>query len=86
MSAARFGRLAAVAAVAWASYAGLLGFVGGRTFEDEPWKAVVSGFVLAGALAVALEAGRRLWRRSRAGRSDAGHEGGPAEAVAVPGC
>ena len=56
----RFERLALVAAVLWASYAGLLGFVGGRAFEDDPLKALLVGFGLALAVVLAVEAGRRV--------------------------
>jgi membrane-associated protein len=36
MPARRFLRLAALAAVVWGSHAGLLGYLGGRTFEESP--------------------------------------------------
>ena len=61
----RFERLALVAAVLWASYAALLGYVGGRAFEDDPLKALLVGFGLAAGVAVAVEAGRRLARAAR---------------------
>jgi membrane-associated protein len=61
----RFERLALVAAVLWATYAAMLGFVGGRTFEDDPLKALLVGFGLAGALVVMVEVGRRLVRSRR---------------------
>jgi membrane protein DedA with SNARE-associated domain len=61
----RFERLALVAAVLWASYAALLGYVGGRAFEDDPLKALIVGFGLAAGVAVAVEAGRRLARAAR---------------------
>jgi len=55
----RFERLAAVAAGVWATYAGALGFVGGRAFEDDPLKALLVGFGLAAVLALAFEGLRR---------------------------
>ena len=61
----RFERLAAIAALIWASYAALLGYVGGRAFEDDPLKALLVGFGLAFGVAVAVEAGRRLVRAAR---------------------
>ena len=60
----RFLRLAAIAAAAWGSYGGLLGYVGGRTFEEEPWKAIVVGLLLAGALTLLFEGARLLARRA----------------------
>ena len=32
----------AIAAVIWASYAALLGYFGGSTFEDAPWKGLIA--------------------------------------------
>ena len=68
MPAARFARLAAVAAAIWGSYAGLLGYLGGRTFEQEPWKGIVAGIVLAAALTLVLEAIRFGTRHVRLAR------------------
>ena len=34
----RFIRYDAIAASIWASYAALLGYFGGKTFQDAPWK------------------------------------------------
>ena len=63
MAAGRFARLAAAAAVIWGVYGAALGYAGGRTFEEEPWKGVVVGVSLAAALALILEAHRALARR-----------------------
>jgi membrane-associated protein len=63
----RFERLAAVAAVLWASYAAMLGFLGGRSFEERPWLGALLAFGLAAALGLAVEGVRRL-RRSPAHR------------------
>jgi membrane-associated protein len=54
-----------VAASAWASYATLLGYFGGKTFENHPWWGL--GIALAGALTVGLgvELGRYLLQRRR---------------------
>ena len=68
MRPARFLRLAAAAALIWGAYGGLLGYLGGRTFEQEPWKGIVAGLLLAGALAVVLEGARWRRRRGREGR------------------
>jgi membrane-associated protein len=61
----RFERLALLAALLWASYAALLGYAGGRAFEDDPLKALLVGFGIAAAIVVAVEAGRRLARAAR---------------------
>src|SRR5207249_940572 len=54
-----------IAATAWASYATLLGYFGGKTFENHPWWGL--GFALAGALlvGVGVELGRWLWHRRK---------------------
>lgn len=70
MRLARFLPYAAFAGLAWAAFAGLLGYAGGRTFEDHPHVAFAAAFGAAGAVALALEGGRR-WRRWRTG-DDAG--------------
>jgi membrane-associated protein len=52
-----------IAATVWASYATLLGYFGGKTFEDHPWWGL--GLALLGALTVGagVELGRHLWQR-----------------------
>jgi len=47
----RFLLFSGVAALAWASGTGLLGYLGGRTFEQRPYLAVVPAVTLAFALA-----------------------------------
>ena len=51
----------------WGSYAGLLGYFGGKTFKDSPFK----GFLVAFAIALALTGGVELvrWLRKREPRS-----------------
>lgn len=61
----RFERLAAMAAVLWASYAVMLGYLGGKAFEDEPTKALLLGFGLAAGLAAAIAGTRRIVRAAR---------------------
>jgi membrane-associated protein len=56
----RFERLAAVAAVLWASYAGLLGFAGGKAFEERPWIGALLAFGVAAAVGLVVQAVRRL--------------------------
>jgi membrane-associated protein len=63
----RFALFDVVAALGWASYAALLGYFGGRTFEHAAWK----GLLLALAIALAVAGGVELTRwylRRRAAR------------------
>lgn len=46
------------AGLVWASYAALLGYVGGRTFEQNPLK----GFIIAFAVALAVTGGVEVYR------------------------
>jgi membrane protein DedA with SNARE-associated domain len=59
----RYARLAALAAVLWASYASLVGYLGGRAFEDSAWKGLVLALGLAFAIAAVVELSRRALRR-----------------------
>lgn len=65
----RFAAFASAAAVVWASYAGLVGYLGGRAFDESPLLGLVLGFGIAAAVYAALEATRFFRRRSRAGLS-----------------
>jgi membrane-associated protein len=59
---------ALLAAVGWAVYAAVLGYVGGRTFHDKPWLALLIALGIAFAIAFLSEAGRKIRERaSRAG-------------------
>ncbi|GAA2440238.1 hypothetical protein GCM10010191_64810 [Actinomadura vinacea] len=60
-----FSLFAAVAAVSWAVYGGLLGFVGGKAFEHDPVKGVALGIGLALTLTVVVESVRFVRGRSR---------------------
>jgi membrane-associated protein len=51
------------AGIVWACYAALLGYVGGRTFEENPLKAFLIAFAVALAVTGAVEAFR--WLRKR---------------------
>jgi membrane-associated protein len=53
----------AIAALSWALYAALLGYFGGRAFEDEPWKGLVLALVIAFSVAASVEGVR--WLRAR---------------------
>ena len=59
----RFLPADAAAALAWGIYAALLGYFGGRAFEDEPWQGLVVALGIGFALGGAVEIGRHLRRR-----------------------
>ncbi len=52
-----------VAGTIWGTYAAMLGFVGGKQFEEEPWKGLLLAFFVAVAFAALVEAVR--WVRGR---------------------
>lgn len=63
----RFLGFAAVAAVLWAAFAALVGYVGGKSFQDDPHLA----FALAFGLTIVSFGAIELVRRLRLGRSTA---------------
>ena len=58
---ARFAMFDAVAALIWAVYGALLGYLGGRMFQDKAWAALLVAFGIAGSITLATEAWQR-WR------------------------
>ncbi|EIV90727.1 DedA family protein [Frankia sp. QA3] len=72
----RFVPAAAAGAIGWSGYNALLGFVGGSTFTDAPWKGFLLAFGLAGAVSAAIEGGRWLWSRRRPGEDRNADAGG----------
>jgi membrane-associated protein len=62
-----FVRWVVVATVIWASYAALLGRIGGEAFKDDHTKAFLFAFGLAIGTNIVIEVGRHLYRRRRAG-------------------
>ena len=64
----RFATFDAIAAAVWALYASLLGYFGGRAFENEPWKGLVLAFAIAVAAGGCVEL-VRWWRRRTAHRA-----------------
>jgi membrane-associated protein len=62
----RFVAFDAVAATIWATYASLLGFIGGRTFEDNHTLAFGAAFGLAVSGTLLIELGR--WLHGRGSR------------------
>jgi membrane-associated protein len=57
----RFAPFVLIAGIFWATFAALLGYLGGRTFEDQPLYALLLAFGIAGVITVGAEAFRR-WR------------------------
>ena len=63
----RFLLFDAIAGAIWGSYTVLLGYFGGRTFEEEPWKGLLLAFGIALAVTAVVEVVRHLrQRRARA--------------------
>jgi membrane-associated protein len=58
-----FFPMAALAAIAWASYAVLLGYYGGRAFEERPLLALGVALAIAFGVTAVVELTRRLRRR-----------------------
>jgi membrane protein DedA with SNARE-associated domain len=54
-----------IAGVIWGNYAALLGYLGGKQFEEEPWKGLLLAFALAVSIAAAIEITRTRLRRRR---------------------
>ena len=67
----------ALAGMLWASYAFLLGRIGGQAFEGRPWAGLLVGLGLTVAVSGVIEAARRIRRqqRRRQARPRPGHPG-----------
>ena len=61
----RFAVFDAMAALIWALYASLLGYFGGRAFENAAWKGLLVAFGIAFAVAAGVEIVRWYLRRRR---------------------
>jgi membrane protein DedA with SNARE-associated domain len=61
----RFIMADVLAGFIWGTYASLLGYFGGKTFEEQPWKGLILAFVVALAVAGAVELVRHLRERRR---------------------
>lgn len=59
----RFARSDILAAVLWATYAALLGYVGGKAFEKAPWKGLLVAFGVALAITIGVEGVRAVLSR-----------------------
>src|SRR5688572_5380120 len=66
----RFVLADAIAAVIWGTYAALLGYIGGKQFEEQPWKGLLLAFVVAISLAGLVELVRHLREKRRAGAAE----------------
>jgi membrane protein DedA with SNARE-associated domain len=51
----RFLRYDVVAGGLWAAYATMLGYIGGKQFEEQPWKGIVVGLAIAFTVAFLIE-------------------------------
>jgi membrane protein DedA with SNARE-associated domain len=65
----RFLLADAVAATIWGCYTVLLGYLGGKAFEDAPWKGLLIAFGIAVLITGGVEVARKL-RGRRGGRTD----------------
>jgi membrane protein DedA with SNARE-associated domain len=86
----RFAAATAIAAAIWATYAFLIGRLGGKAFEDRPWVGLLLALALTAAVSVAIEAARRAWgwyrrRAERAARAGPAPRAGPGAARAAAG-
>jgi membrane protein DedA with SNARE-associated domain len=72
----KFSFFDAIAALSWGSYAALIGYVGGRAFEDDPLRGLLTGFAIAIGITVAVEVTRYV--RERRARSAAVPDARPA--------
>jgi membrane-associated protein len=59
----RFVTATAAASIIWALYAFLIGRLGGRAFEGNPWAGLVIAFGATIVISALIELTRRLWRR-----------------------
>lgn len=65
MSWRRFIAFDVVAGAFWGNYAALLGYFGGKAFENEPLKGFLVAFAIAIGIAIAVEIYRLLRKRAR---------------------
>ena len=67
----QFSGFAALAAVSWGIYCSLVGYIGGKAFEDNPLKGVVLGIGLALAVTLVVEVVRHRLKKRREGQIEA---------------
>ena len=61
----RFIAADVLAGFIWGTYASCLGYFGGKTFEEQPWKGLILAFVVAVGLAAGVELVRNRRERRR---------------------
>jgi membrane protein DedA with SNARE-associated domain len=64
----RFAVFDTIAATLWATYAVVLGYVGGRLFEEHPWIALAIALAIAALITAGVEGFRYLRTRAGTGR------------------
>ena len=69
----RFVAATACAGAIWACYAFFLGRLGGKAFEDRPWLGLLLALGAAVAVALLVEAGRRVMQSRQRARRPAGN-------------
>jgi membrane-associated protein len=73
----RFIAADVLAGFIWATYASCLGYFGGKTFEQQPWKGLIVAFLVAISVATLVELIRNRRQKRRAGDGDAPGEATP---------
>ena len=71
----RFAVFDAMAAIGWAVYAAMLGYLGGKAFENAPWKGLLLALGIAFAVAGTIELVRWIVKRRRAVAAADGESG-----------
>jgi membrane-associated protein len=59
----RFIRYDAIAGAIWGTYTVMLGYIGGKSFEEEPWKGLILAFAVALAVTAVVEVVRHVRNR-----------------------
>ena len=59
----RFIRYDVIAGAIWGTYTVMLGYIGGKSFEEEPWKGLILAFVFALAVTAVVEVVRHYRNR-----------------------
>ncbi len=68
-----------LAGLIWGTYAAALGYFGGKTFEQEPWKGLIVAFVVAVGIATTIEVVRHRRQRGRGDGASGAEEAAPEE-------
>lgn len=59
----RFSFFDAIAALSWGIYSGFIGYLGGRAFEDDPFRGLITGLGIAIGITVIVELVRHRLRK-----------------------